>query len=276
VISHLVDKDRMLALADRVGLASPACYGAATEETAGRTDIRYPVVVKPIQHDRLISLYGTKLFLARDATELRRAVSRLEQAQSSGLVFEFVPGPDSEIFVYCVYVDARGEPSPGLTVRKLRQNPPFIGGARAAEVVDEIPALREATVELLRRAGFRGMAFAEFKRDRRDGRYLFIEVNGRAVLFNGIAPAAGVDLVGMTWADFVLSETPRASATGWRGVWVHLQAELRCWLLHRHEEHLGLTERWSPYLRPKVHAVWSASDPGPFVAQTRLALIGAR
>jgi predicted ATP-grasp superfamily ATP-dependent carboligase len=90
-----------------------------------------------------------------DATQLRAAVARLAEADSTGLVYEFIPGADSDIYVYCVYMDGAGEPSPGITVRKLRQNPPFIGGARAAEIAPPEPALREATVELLRRAGFR-------------------------------------------------------------------------------------------------------------------------
>jgi len=271
IVQHIVDKDRMDALARRAGVAVPVCHGPATRETAARSDLRYPVLVKPIQHDRLISLFRTKLFLARDAGELRAAVARLEHAESGGLVYEFIPGSDSDIYVYCVYMDAGGEPSPGITVRKLRQNPPFIGGARAAAIAPPEPSLREATVELLRRAGFRGMAFAEFKRDPRDGRFLFIEVNGRAVLFNSLLPPTGLDLVAMTWADFVLGEPMRAALTGWNGAWVHLQADLLCAFRYRKVERLSVGELLAPYRRPVRFADWSASDPGPFLAQTALA-----
>lgn len=275
IVSHIVDKDRMHALAQRVGLDSPVCFGPATAQTAARHDLRYPVMVKPIQHDRLISLFGTKLFLARNAEQLRVAIDRLQEAGLPGLVFDLVPGPDSNIYVYCVYVDAHGEPSPGVTVRKLRQNPPLVGGARAAEIVPEMPVLREATVELLRRAGFRGMAFAEFKRDPRTGRFLFIEVNGRAVLFNSLLPPTGIDLVTMTWADFARGESVRPHPTGWNGVWVHLQADLLGWFFYRHVEQLSLSELLAPYRRPKTFAVWSASDPKPFLAQTALTARGA-
>ena len=272
IVRHIVDKDLMDALAQRAGVALPRCYGPATAETAAREDIRYPLLVKPIQHDRLISRFRAKLFLVRDATQLRAAVARLAEADSTGLVYEFIPGADSDIYVYCVYMDGAGEPSPGITVRKLRQNPPFIGGARAAEIAPPEPALREATVELLRRAGFRGMAFAEFKRDRRDGRFLFIEVNGRAVLFNSVMPPTGVDLVTMTWSDFALGEPPRAAPTGWNGAWVHLQAELLCAVRHRKTERLGIGELLAPYRRPLRFGDWSASDPGPFIAQSALAV----
>ena len=271
VVSHLVDKDLMHVLAQRCGLELPVCYGPASAATAALPELRFPALVKPIQHERLIQAFGAKLFLAQDAAALRAAIDRLAEVRVAGLVYECVPGPDRNIYVYCVYMDAHGEPSPGITVRKLRQNPPFVGGARAAEIAPEAPALREATVELLRRAGFRGMAFAEFKLDPRTGRFVFIEVNGRAVLFNSLLPPTGVDLVAMAWSDFVLGQPLRVQPTGWNGAWIHLQADIFCSFAYRRVERLSLAELVAPYRKPKRFAVWSASDPGPFLAQTALA-----
>jgi predicted ATP-grasp superfamily ATP-dependent carboligase len=273
-VADIVDKDRMHGLAKDAGLEVPVCHGPASAETAAKP-LPYPVVVKPIQHDRLISSSGRKLFLARGPGELREAIGRLEASDLRGLVFEFVPGPDRNLYVYCVYLDARGEPSAGVAVQKLRQNPPLIGGARVAQIVPDVPDLREATVELLRRAGFRGMAFAEFKRDPGTGRLVFIEVNGRAVQFNSLLPPTGVDLVSMCWSDFVLGERPRARPTGWSGSWIHLQADIRCSLSYRRLEGLTAAEFVAPYRRPKTFAVWSASDPRPYLAQTALGMRGA-
>jgi D-aspartate ligase len=273
-VADVVDKDRMHVLAQSVGIDVPVCYGPATPEMASAR-IRYPVVVKPIQHDRLISAFGTKLFLARNREELALAIERLRAAEVRGLVFEFVPGPDRDIRVYCVYVDEGGEPTEGVTIRKLRQNPPLTGGARAAEIGPDEPGLREATVELLRRVGFRGLAFAEFKRDARSGRFTFIEVNGRAVQFNSILPPTGIDLVGMAWSDFVLGERPRGRRTTWNGSWIHLQADIRCSVVYRRTERLSAAELVAPYRRPKTYAVWSAADPRPYLAQTALGVRGA-
>jgi D-aspartate ligase len=270
ITSHLMDKDRMHALAIASGLDVPVCHGPATAATAALPGLAYPLIVKPVRHDHLISTFGVKLFVADDSSALRTCIERLAAVGLDGLVFESIPGPDSEIFVYCVYVDGRGEPSPGVTVRKLRQNPPFIGGARAAEVTDEIPALRDATIAMLRRAGFHGMAFAEFKRDARTGRFVFIEVNGRAVLFNSILPPTGVDLVAMAWSDVVLGRRLDVRPTGWRGAWIHLQADVGATIRYRRVERLGLREIVAPYMKPKTFAVWSLRDPRPFAAQTAL------
>ena len=270
IAAHGVDKDRLHALAQKVGLDLPICHGPATAETAAKP-LRYPVVVKPIQHDRLLSSFGTKLFLAEDAGQLRTSIERFREIGLRGLVFEYVPGPDSQLYVYCVHVDARGQPSPGITVRKLRQHPPLTGGPRVCEVVDENPALREATIELLREAGLRGLAYAEFKLDPRDGKLVFIEVNCRTVALDGILPPTGIDLVSSAWSELVLGEPLRLRSTGWRGCWIHLQADVGCSL----RERLSLRELSAPYRRPKVFADWSAVDPRPFLAQTSISLRAA-
>ena len=159
-------------------------------------------------------------------------------------------------------------------MRKLRQNPPFIGGARAAEIVDGDRRAREATVELLRRAGFRGMAFAEFKRDPRDGRFVFIEVNGRAVLFNSLLPPTGLDLVAMAWADFVLGANgPQAQPTRLARRLDHLQADLLCAVAAIAAPSTWASASWlAPYRKPKtLRGLVGVGTRGRFAAQTALA-----
>ena len=132
-------------------------------------------------------------------------------------------------------------------------------------------ALREGTVELLRQAGVRGLGYAEFKLDQRNGRFVFIEVNCRAVALDGILPPTGIDLVSKAWSELALGEPLRLQPTGWRGCWIHLQADIACSL----RERLGLREFLTPYRRPKIFADWAASDPLPGLAQTAIALRGA-
>lgn len=270
VVSHLVDKDRMHALAAAAGLDVPVCHGPATVDLASRPGVRFPLVVKPVQHDRLINAEGVKLFLVQDGDELRAAVDRLARLDLAGLAFEFIPGGDGDIFVHAVYMHRGGDPSPGVTIRKVRQNPSLTGSARVAEVVGEIPELREATIAVARRAGLHGLAFAEFKRDSRTGRFRFVEVNARPVLFNGVLPPTGIDLVATAWADIVLGTRPALRREDWRGVWIHEQADVLCSWTHRREEALSVGEFLAPYRRPRTFAVWSARDPRPFLAQTAL------
>jgi predicted ATP-grasp superfamily ATP-dependent carboligase len=220
--------------------------------------------------------FGSKLFVAHDREELRRCVARLAAAEIDGQVVDLVPGPDSGIYQHSTYLDARGEPRGGLTARKLRQGPPLFGMARVAEIVDDPGGLAETTVELARRIRLRGIASAEFKVDSRDGRLRFLELNGRSIVYNRLLARAGLDLAWLAWSDYVVGRPEHGHPNGWPGVWINLHADLLYSTVYRDHDRPTLTDFLTPYRRPKLEAVWSASDPLPFLVQwTRTARSGA-
>src|SRR5262249_35769713 len=169
-------------------------------------------------------------------------------------VFDLVPGGDDQIFAYSTYVDAWGSATPGVTVRKLRQSPPLFGVARVAEVVDEIPLLRDATLAVVREIRFHGIACAEFKRDPRDGTFRFLEMNGRATLYNSVLRKAGLDVARLAWSEHVAGCVEAPALSGWRGVWINLHADLLYTTFARRDERPGIADFVAPYARPMVEA----------------------
>lgn len=266
----VVEKDRMHHLAERAGLDVPRCYGLI-DDVLG-SPLRFPVVVKPIRHDRLIDHRGRKAYLVHDEAQLIAAARDLGELQSPALVFEWLAGNDQDLFIHCLYMDGRGEPSAGVTVQKIRQSPPWVGSARVARLVEEPVGIRDASIALLRAARVRGPAYVEFKRDPNTGSLRFVEVNCRSALYGSLPAASGIDLVRLCWDDFVRAEPVRAVDTGWRGHWIQLQADVGCSILYGRRESLSLRSFLAPYAGPHVYAVWSASDPAPFAHQSRLAL----
>jgi D-aspartate ligase len=266
VARYLLDKGAMEAVAEATGAEVPYCYGPADGATAERPDVRFPVVVKPLVGYRFAARFGAKLLVARDREDLRRAVVRLREAAIPARVLDLVPGADDQIYAYCTYVDAHGAPTPGITVRKLRQSPPGFGVARVAEIAPTPPGVSELVAEMLRRIGFRGMAVAEFKRDARDGSLRFIELNGRAVVYNRLLRRAGLDLAWLAWCDYVEGERVRSAPNGWPGAWINLHADVLYSLLER-DRPAWLGAFLAPYGRRWIEAVWSPADPGPFLAQ---------
>lgn len=264
VAECFLDKGKMMKLAQSVGVSLPGFYGSAAHPAV---DLRFPVLVKPVRGYQFAAQFGCKLFVAHDCAELDACVARATKANMPCLLYEYIPGSDASVYVYCVYVDAKGEPSEGLTMRKLRQSPPFFGVARVAEVVEHNAALRDATVEMAHRVGFRGMVETEFKRDERDGTFRFLEMNGRSILANALLRRAGLDTAWMAWADYVEGRPEPATPNGWPGVWVNLRADMAYSTIYRRQNPISLREFVSPYCRPTIEAVWSWRDPIPFVAQ---------
>jgi predicted ATP-grasp superfamily ATP-dependent carboligase len=267
IARYFLDKELMTGVARTVGIDVPICYGPATDVTAARSDLEFPVLVKPNAGHRFFSRFGCKLFHAGDRNELARAISMLVEAGLAGQVIEFIPGSDDRIFAYATYIDSSGEPHGGVTVRKLRQSPPHFGVARVAEIAPHDDRLRDATLALVRHLGFRGIATAEFKLDPRDGRCRFIEINGRSVVYNALLRRAGLDTAALAWSEHVTGHAEPAISSDWRGTWIHLHADLLYSILHRRQDPISLEEFLAPYRRPKVFAVWSARDPRPFLSQ---------
>jgi predicted ATP-grasp superfamily ATP-dependent carboligase len=267
VARYFLDKARMLAVTQAIGIPAPQCYGSADASVLESRDLRYPLVIKPVSSYPFVARFGTKLFVAKNRDELRTAVTRLSEAGLHAQVYDLIPGDDSHIYVYCTYIDTRGEPRGGLTIRKLRQAPPFFGNARVAEITPDRPDLCEMTVELLRRIGFRGIAAMEFKLDPRDATFRFMEVNGRSVVYNGLLRRAGMDVAGLLWADHVNGVPERVQPNNWAGVWVHFHADLLYSLLYRRHDPVSIRRFLAPYSRPTIDAVWSANDPAPSLAE---------
>ena len=262
----MVVKPNTYRLAGEVGVAVPHCYGPASRVTAQRTDISYPVVVKPQVSAAFWERFGKKLIVAQSPLELVAAIDHIERAGLAAEVFDLVPGPDDEFYNYTVYLDRQGQPAAEFAFRKLRKAPPFFGVARAAEPAT-VPELREPTIELLRRIGWRGVASAEYKRDPRDGRFKLMEINGRCYLSHALATRCGVNYPLLIWQEHARRQRVSASSNGWRGTWLHLHADL----LYTAVQERGSDWNWRKFIRsytgPWIDAVWSPADPVPFLAQ---------
>jgi D-aspartate ligase len=264
VTRRLLRKDLLHETAGVLGVPTPTIYGYARPPMVADTEVRYPVLVKPVESHLFARRFDRKLFAARDPTELAARIADLEGTGLEAQVVEYIPGPDSEFYNYSLYLDDRGEVLAELGMRKLRKSPPFFGVCRVGEVAD-VPELREPTLRILRHIGWRGMANAEFKRDPRDGRFRLIEINGRCFLMQGLAMAAGIDYPHIAWQELVEGRHARIEPRSWDGVWINLIEDLYYLLAHRRSEGLSVRQYAVAWLRPKTFAIWSRDDPKPFL-----------
>jgi D-aspartate ligase len=279
ITQRVLDKSITYRFAREVGVDVPRSYGPATRATAARLDLVFPLVVKPLQSARFWEVFGKKLFVVSDWAELIAAVERIERSGIPAEVLDLVPGSDDRTVNYTVYLDRWGQPAAEFALRKLRKAPRFFGVGRAAKVTDA-PELRDRTIALLQRIGWRGTASVEYKLDPRDGRYRLMEINGRCLLSNALPTRCGVNYPLLAWQEHALRESVSATPNGWRGVWTHLHADVLYTLMEERGEDWSWLEFMRSYTGPWVDAVWSPKDPIPFLAQwvgtLRKAANGAR
>lgn len=210
---QIMDKDRFYGFCEAHRVSYPFLWSAKVEDVGRfRDQIRYPSIIKPARiQDVKHLMAGRKGWIVRNKVEFDEILSKMPSEAGTLLLQEIVPGPESNIMLWCGYIDAAGQVRQRFTARKLRQYPAGFGSASLvqSETCLETSAIAEG---LLCALGFRGIAAAEFKRHPETGELKIIEVNPRPSLWFSVATKAGVRLVETAVAEARGTHLPLAAA----------------------------------------------------------------
>ena len=260
----MLDKLCTYVAAVEAGIPTPRFWpvGPSTDIDALRSELVFPLIVKPRHTEPFGPRLGRKYFAADTFDEVRRGIDTAMAAAIDVLLMEMIPGPDDRLCSYNTYLDEGGDPQFEFTKRIIRRHPMNMGDA-TYHVTDHIPELREPSLALFRHVGLRGLANAEFKYDVRDGGLKLIECNARFVASQPLLARCGFDLG--TWVyERAVGRVPPPLTDYPDGVqlWMPV-ADLQAFLQLRARGDLS-TRRW---LASLVHRQTLASldwrDPAP-------------
>lgn len=237
----------------------------AIQHLAG--EMQYPCILKPDNsHTGARVLTGRKLLIIDSAKRLVDSYASLAESDVSCLVQEIIPGSDRELVSYLGFWNTEGAETAFITKRKLRQFPALYGNG-SIQVTEKLPEVAELSRRLLKGLGHRGFAGVEFKFDRRDGSYRFVEINPRSSAMNELAVAAGVDF------PWIAYRTLNGGEVEQHGDWA-FKTGVRCvneewdvqayWELRRKGELSFRQWRESLHGAHRIIAAWD--DPKPFLA----------
>ncbi len=194
VLLRVFDKRAMTELAESLGIAVPRTWivEPSTDLDALTPTLPYPVVLKPNVSQQRTNAGGSAPtgapLYAASAAQFSAALADMRRRASSVLVQEFVLGGGAGYFALMNAGELRGE----FAHRRIRDVRPTGSGSALRESVEPTPALRDASLALLRAIGWHGVAMVEF-RIRPDGTPVFLEINGRFWNSLALAVHAGVD-----------------------------------------------------------------------------------
>ena len=197
-------------LCTTVGAATPRIVALGpTDDPAAAQAIRYPAVVKVAQPWLLPPGFRSAV-LARTPADVADYRSRLrEQSPADIVVQEYIPQDLAEDWFYHGYHREGGEAVVGFTGRKLRSYPPFFGATSygVSIVNEEVSAISR---KILRKLGYAGIVELEFRFDRRDRKYKFVDFNPRlGAQFQFLRNDRGIDVVRAMHLDLTGREVPR-------------------------------------------------------------------
>jgi predicted ATP-grasp superfamily ATP-dependent carboligase len=270
ILATLYDKDRFHSYAQRLGLPVPQtfalnCRGDVESAAAVLT---YPCILKPtVKTAHWQQNTNAKVFQAENAEALLDLYDRCAEWTDTLIAQQWIPGCDTELYSCNCYFDERSEPLVTFVARKIRQWPPHTGISCLGEECRNDVVLALA-LRLFQSAGLRGLGYLEVKRDPRTGAHYLIEANiGRPTGRSAIAEAGGVELLYTMYCDLTGRPLPEARTQTYRGAkWIHWRQDVRsAWYYWRCGE-LTLHEWMRSWRGRKAEAVFSWSDPGPFLA----------
>ena len=233
--SDFLDKVKTLELAEAVGVGAPRHWATETEDQlhALRGQVKFPVMVKPVQSHRFIKVFGKKLFIIEQGVEeLEAQVRKAWEHGIAVFVVEMIPGPDSLLSSYYTYRTSTGLRLFNFTKSVIRRWPVNRGNA-CYHKTGWLPETAEAGAKFFDGVGLRGLGNIEFKRDPRDGQLKVIEVNARLTAAQELVRRAGVPIDLVIYCHLTKQPLPQIEQS---------KTELRLWYPLR--DFLSFAELW--------------------------------
>src|SRR5918993_3101329 len=139
LVEELVDKERFQGLAERLKLPVPPAQRLHAAPDVPRLTLTFPIVVKPLTRRPELwkaVVKSGKALRIDTAEEFRRKWPELNASGVEMLAQELIPGSESSIESYHVYVDGDGRILGEFTGRKIRTYPREYGDSTALETTD--------------------------------------------------------------------------------------------------------------------------------------------
>lgn len=267
IVESFLDKRKSYDLAEKNGLSCPKTY--CINEPNGLEKIinavHYPCALKPVYSHLWRVKYGArKLVVVDDAKDM---INRYNEIKNEGLqvmIQEIIPGKDDQFLTFFSYFNKQHKPLALFTKRKFRQYPIHYGNGtfHVSERNDEVINISLGFLSRIHYAGFVGI---EFKRDSRDNKLKFIELNLRTLMSGELPIACGVDLPYIYYQDLIGGEVKEAYKFKEGVKLVNWELDAASFLKYKKLNELSFLE-WIKSFRGKViDENFTLDDPVPFM-----------
>lgn len=208
IIEKCYNKRITYRIAQELNMDMPKTYFPDTLEEINRLDIDFPCIIKPAVMHKLNSQIRQKILVCNNREELITNYQRVLNyiPFDEVIIQEIIPGDSENQYSACFFYN-RTEPFVSLLARRKRQYPVDFGKCTTfAETIFDESLLQRAQM-VLNRINFWGLCEVEFKKDKRDGKYKFLEINPRTWKWHSIANKSNSPFL-ISLYDFIYSHNP--------------------------------------------------------------------
>lgn len=230
----------------------------------------YPLIVKPAVKVNFKRFSKAKAIRAKSADQLTSILrDQLADVDVEELLYqEIIPGDGRQQLSYAgFFVD--GRPVAAFTACRLRQHPPDFGRASTFVVANHYADVEHESRGILSALRYSGLAEVEWKRDPRDGKLKFLEVNARCWGWHSLASRVVGDLAPVVH-DYLVHGTVRPVVPHYGARWVKHITDVPVVIDLCSRGELRLRD-YARTLRGNVMGCeWHRHDPAPFFLQFAL------
>ena len=270
VVEMLMNKVSFYAYAERQGVPTPRTFtieNRADAEQAGQ-ELIFPCMFKPQARSSEWDEHSPfKAYKVGSAEELLALYDRYHQWAEVLIAQQWIEGPDANLYSCNCYFDSNSQPVATFVARKIRQWPPRTGkSCLGVECRNDV--VLNAAIHLFKGVNYRGLGYLEMKRDERSGEFYVVEPNiGRPTGRGTIAEAGGVELLYTMYCDALGWPLPANLEQQYTGIkWIYLRRDFQSALYYWRRGELSLKEWYRSVRGRKAYALFSWTDPGPFLA----------
>jgi predicted ATP-grasp superfamily ATP-dependent carboligase len=265
ITEKIVDKKYTYALAESIGISAPkTVYPKSLSEAEKWSNrLNYPCIVKPCQSHLYFEIFRKKMKKVYNSDQLLAAYREASERGLETMLQELIPGDDSQGVNYNSYF-VEGQPLIEFTAQKCRLSPPEFGIPRVVKSA-YIPEIIEPGRKILQSLGFNGYSCTEFKKDSRDGKYKFMEVNGRHNRSGLLAVKCGINFPYIEYRHQTEGLLQNKSCFKKNIYWIDEVQDVFSSLRHLKNEKYTIQEYLRPYLLTNTFAVFSIKDLKPIL-----------
>jgi D-aspartate ligase len=257
----LSNKESMYRLCREHRIPTPAVFVPESIDDARTFAVGadFPVMVKALDTRHFSAIPGAGKVVAKTADELIQAYSRLTDDSTRSVLFqEYIPGDASTVWMFNGYFNASSECLFGITGKKLRQYPPYIGQTSLGLCVRN-DRVDETVLSLMKAVGYTGILDIGLRYDARDDQYKVLDVNPRVgSAFRLFVGDNGMDVVRALYLDMTGQDVPPAKARSGRK-WVVENYDLAASAKYLRDGALRVPD-WVRSFRGVEEAAWFARD----------------
>lgn len=203
IVDSFLDKNESYRLAEKHKIPYPHSFSISSEDDI-RTysqQLAFPCILKPVRSHLWRKKYGAlKVFVVHSLDEALLAYRETKSADLAMVLQEIIVGADSDIYCVIAYYNRQGALVASFCKRKQRQYPIHFGISSFC-VGEDNEEVRQKAIALFDKIGYTGLGGVEFKRDSRDGKLKFIELNLRTLMTGDLTVHSGVDFPFIYYQD---------------------------------------------------------------------------